>query len=122
MIAQIRVRARGGEHGFTMIELVTTVVIMGLIVVPLSMIALQALQLVPATGARTQGATDRSRLISQFSDDVANAQQIDFYDTGATQTVKQAFKTGTGVWSNAASQGPFSFGCSAGPRSLVTFT
>jgi prepilin-type N-terminal cleavage/methylation domain-containing protein len=62
------------ERGFTLVEMVATIVIMGLVMAPLCMALLQAMNLIPASSARTQVATDTDRLVSQFSDDVAQTQ------------------------------------------------
>jgi prepilin-type N-terminal cleavage/methylation domain-containing protein len=62
------------ERGFTLVEVVTTIVIMGLVMAPLCSALIQAMNLIPASSARTQVATDTDRMVSQFSDDVAQTQ------------------------------------------------
>jgi hypothetical protein len=57
----------------TTIELLTAVVIMGLVVAPLSIAMTQALNLVPESSERTKASTDTDRLLRDFSNDVANA-------------------------------------------------
>jgi prepilin-type N-terminal cleavage/methylation domain-containing protein len=61
------------EQGFTLVELLTTIVIMGLVVTPLSIVMTQALTLVPESSERTKSSTDADRLVRDFSNDVANA-------------------------------------------------
>jgi len=51
-----------------------TVVIMGLIIAPLSMALVQALNLVPQSGARTQDATDDQHSLQQWTDDVSQSE------------------------------------------------
>ena len=62
------------ERGFTMVEVVTVVVIMGLVIAPLCIALTQAMNLIPQSSARAQAATDNVRLLSTFSDDVAQTQ------------------------------------------------
>jgi prepilin-type N-terminal cleavage/methylation domain-containing protein len=62
------------ERGFTMVEVVTVVVIMGLVIAPLCMALTQAMNLIPQSSARAQAATDNDRLLATFSDDVAQTQ------------------------------------------------
>lgn len=64
------------ERGFTLVETIAVVVILGLIVVPLCTTMTQVLTLVPQSGRRTSSATDLSRLGQVFSDDVAQAQAV----------------------------------------------
>ena len=73
MKTRVRVRRPRSEDGFTLVEMITTIVIMGLVVVPLCTVMLQSLTLVPQSGSRTQSATDNTRLITQFEDDIAVA-------------------------------------------------
>src|SRR5207245_2755472 len=58
------------ERGFTLVETIAVVVILGLIVVPLCTTMTQMLTLVPQSGRRTLSATDISQLGQVFSDDV----------------------------------------------------
>jgi prepilin-type N-terminal cleavage/methylation domain-containing protein len=63
------------KGGFTLVEVVMTVVIMGLIIAPLSMAMIQALNLVPQSGARTQDATDDQHALQQWADDVSQTER-----------------------------------------------
>src|SRR4051794_3785532 len=62
------------EAGMTLVEMLATIVIMGLVMGPLTMAFVQAINLIPASSARTQAATDADRLLMDFSNDVAQAQ------------------------------------------------
>ena len=59
-----------------MVELIATIVIMGLILVPLSSAVIQALQTGPTARALTQTATDTDRLTSAMDDDIQPAGQL----------------------------------------------
>jgi hypothetical protein len=59
-----------------LIEVVVTVVIMGLIIAPLTTALFEAMRLVPASGDRTRLATDSELVATKLSDDVASGQQI----------------------------------------------
>src|SRR3954447_7551598 len=67
-------RRQDTELGFTLVELLITVVILGLVVGPLGIGLVQALRVIPDSGERTQAATDRDRALLVFADDVAQAQ------------------------------------------------
>ena len=100
-----------GKAGFTVLEVVMAIVIMGLIVTPLSMALVQATNLVPESGERTQHATDTARLITIFNDDVAQMQKL---------------RTGTDVrfdsetWTEANSSLSYAL-CSAGTYPIARF-
>ncbi len=64
------------EGGFTLPELIVTVVIMGVVVAAISTALVQALKLPGVSQNRSAIAVQRSFLIQQFSDDVGNATQI----------------------------------------------
>jgi prepilin-type N-terminal cleavage/methylation domain-containing protein len=67
------------EGGFTLVEVVACVVIMAIIIVPLSTTLIQALNLVPAAGGRTQVATGEDRLQSTLTDDLLQANYIQVF-------------------------------------------
>ena len=75
-----RLRIDGTERGFTLVETIATVVIMGLVMGPLAMTVVQALNLVPQSGQTTQNATDNQRVLTQFADDIAQAQLLVQYN------------------------------------------
>jgi prepilin-type N-terminal cleavage/methylation domain-containing protein len=62
------------EHGFTLIELIATIVIMGLVFVPLCAAVNQALNLIPQASTRGDAATDMDRIQEQFAIDTESAQ------------------------------------------------
>jgi prepilin-type N-terminal cleavage/methylation domain-containing protein len=70
----LRFRRRDhGEDGFTLVEMIATIVIMGIIVVPLTSALTQALKSVPESGGRTQQATDTSRLEARLIQDLTSS-------------------------------------------------
>jgi prepilin-type N-terminal cleavage/methylation domain-containing protein len=69
-------RGRANERGLTLIELVATITIMGVIMVPLSTALIEALQTAPAASVRTQMATDTDHLGATLDDDVQQAGQL----------------------------------------------
>ena len=66
-------RGGGDQRGFTVVEMVTCVVLMGIVVAPLALAVSQAINLVPEDRARSEAAIDRSLVLNRFSDDLANA-------------------------------------------------
>ena len=90
------------EGGFTLVELVVNFVIMGLVIVPLCMALSQAMKLIPQDGARTQLATDTSRLEGPFGNDIASSQKIQ----SLIATPSLAFDaTGAGTWTQQDTTG-----------------
>jgi hypothetical protein len=72
----LRRRARTrDERGVTITEIITVIVILGLVMVPLAFTLNQAITLVPQSTDRTQQAIDRTFFVSKFADDVANSNQ-----------------------------------------------
>ena len=61
------------ERGFTLVELLVAVVILGTVMTPLCMAFVQALNIVPQSNTRTGVATDADRLLTTFTRDIANA-------------------------------------------------
>ncbi|HET9729451.1 MAG TPA: hypothetical protein VFR41_08535 [Acidimicrobiia bacterium] len=74
MIHRLQARAAGDEAGLTLVEMLATIIIMGLIIGPLSMAMVEALNIIPQSGQRTQSATDYSRLQQALADDASQAQ------------------------------------------------
>ena len=113
-----RVRLR--ENGYTLVEVVAVIAILGVIVVPLCATLVQALNVVPQSGQRTQTATDNSRLLSTFSADIAQAQRI--------ETFPPAVGTGTGAVNldtnaNAIPTGTTTtFNCQTGTSPVIELT
>jgi prepilin-type N-terminal cleavage/methylation domain-containing protein len=97
----IRERARD-ERGFTLVEMLATIVIMGLVVAPLTAALMEAINLIPAAGDRTKLATDTVLVEKQFSDDVADAQF--FWNIPASAVPFQ--EPATGAWTLANSTSP----------------
>jgi prepilin-type N-terminal cleavage/methylation domain-containing protein len=87
-------RSSATEQGFTLVEVVACVVIMAIIIVPLSTTLIQAMNLVPAAGGRTQLATGEDRLQSTLTDDLQQANYILLFNAYNA--------SGTAVGSNGA--------------------
>jgi len=64
------------EHGFTLTELLVTVMIIGMIAYAISMVLIHALTIIPQSGSRSGAAADRAFFVDTFSDDVANSKGI----------------------------------------------
>ena len=77
-------RTRRDDRGFTLTELIVTVVILGIIVIPIATVTQEMLNLGPQSSQRTASATDTSRLVQVFSDDVAQAQTVLTSDSSGT--------------------------------------
>ena len=92
----IRRRARRRtEEGFTMAEMLSVIVILGIVMVPLCLTLVSSLTLVPQSGTRTQNATDAARTIEQFSDDIEQSQGIWLYTNNSTSVrVLEVLTTG----------------------------
>jgi prepilin-type N-terminal cleavage/methylation domain-containing protein len=75
------------EHGFTLVEMLAAIVIMGLVLAPLCTAFMQAMTLIPANGARTQAATDADRLQTTLGNDITQAQLINIYKAPAATGV-----------------------------------
>ena len=63
----------GRERGFTAVELVVTVTVLGLIAVPLLMSLSGAIRIAPESSARASQAADRFFLSDTFTKDITNA-------------------------------------------------
>ncbi len=109
-------RSARDERGFTLVELVMTITIMGLVITPLSMAMIQALTLIPTSGARTQTATDGVRLQSALVSDISQAQGMDwigFYPGSAAPLPIFAEATPTS-WVGGYEWANIGFTCQAG--------
>jgi hypothetical protein len=84
--------------------MVATLVIMGLIVVPLCTMMLQALTLPGVAGTRTQNASDRDNTQLLFAQDIAQATQITTYT--APTCFGFACNPGTGTTTSLATTSP----------------
>ena len=69
-------RVLRSERGFTAVELIIVVVILGLIAVPLSMSVTQALKLMPEANARSTSASTRFFLTDTWARDTLNTTTI----------------------------------------------
>lgn len=67
------------DDGFTLVELMMTIVIMGIVIAPLCMALVQTLNTIPTSGAGIQTSTDAGRLQTAMVDDIGQAQGIDVY-------------------------------------------
>lgn len=81
------------DRGFTLVEVIATVVIIGLVVGPLATGLVQALNLVPQSGRRTRLATDLTRLQLTTSNDIAQATQVVVYNPPNTSGVQSGAST-----------------------------
>jgi prepilin-type N-terminal cleavage/methylation domain-containing protein len=90
------------ERGFTLPEMITTIVIMGLIVVPLCTVMLQSLTLPGVAGTRTQNSSDRDNAQLLFGEDIAEAAQIStFAPPSCSGSCSQAQNTATNLASTS---------------------
>jgi prepilin-type N-terminal cleavage/methylation domain-containing protein len=77
---------RGCDAGFTLVEMVTCVVVMGLVIGPLAMAMMQVLNVAPQSNARSKLAVNAEQVSSWFTEDITNAD--DFVgDTPTTGTL-----------------------------------
>ncbi len=101
MIRRLRRRVVADERGFTVAEVVTCVVVLGLVIGPLMISVNQAITMLPDAQARTQTATDLDPVITRFADDVAN---LDYAGTGPNLVFPNT--VGTTVYTCEASASP----------------
>ena len=71
-----RSKAEPNEHGFTLVEMLTCIVLMGLVMLTLCVAVTQSLTVIPRSGARSQLAADADALLKVFTEDIAQAQTI----------------------------------------------
>jgi type II secretory pathway pseudopilin PulG len=74
LVSRLRRRRARDEGGFTLVDVIASMVIMGIIIVPLGSVLFQAMKTIPSNGGRAQAATDTSRLESQLIDDINQMQ------------------------------------------------
>jgi hypothetical protein len=67
------------EAGFTLVDAVASFVIMGIVIAPLTIALVQAMNVIPSSGVRTHTATDMSRLQSVFTADVTQSQAAEIF-------------------------------------------
>ncbi|MGQ0826469.1 MAG: type II secretion system protein [Actinomycetota bacterium] len=70
---------RGSERGFTVVEMITCIVVLGLVMVPLSLAVNQTLTQLPDNTARTQQSNESQRAVTLFTDDMTNATTTDLF-------------------------------------------
>jgi prepilin-type N-terminal cleavage/methylation domain-containing protein len=99
-----RRRGTRSDDGYTLVEMIAAIVIMGLVIAPLCTAMIQSMKLVPTSGDRAQVATDSDRMVRQFSNDVGNAQSL---TNGGTQVFNTA---STPKWTQNSS-GPTGYAC-----------
>jgi len=69
----VKRRLRVDDSGFTLPELLMTVIVMGMISYSIAMVLMHSITLVPQAGSRTGASASRAFLVDDFSDDVANS-------------------------------------------------
>jgi Tfp pilus assembly protein PilV len=92
--------ARIREAGLTLVEVLVAVTISAALLAPVGVGLVQALTVIPESSARTRTATDRAATLLEFSDDVAQAQNVVGDPDGTPLT-----NTGTTPWSLTCSPG-----------------
>jgi len=100
-------RARRSEAGFTLVEMVVVIVIMGIVIAPLTIAINESLNLVPESGAQSQTATDADRFQTTLAGDIASATQVNVDKTVGNNGVNVgtilAFNApGTLTWTKAS--------------------
>lgn len=96
-----RLNLGSSEAGTTIVDVVTAMVIMGVVLSPIAIAVQQALNFIPDSEQRTAAAIYRSMFIDSFADDVATASSVTangsaMCSAGATTT----FATIARTWSN----------------------
>lgn len=89
-------RRRGDDRGFTLVELIVTVTILGIIIIPISNFVLQYFQTYPQTENRISDSHDLQIATAYLSNDVASAgvNTSDASPTGAQSVWTTAFPAG----------------------------
>jgi prepilin-type N-terminal cleavage/methylation domain-containing protein len=87
-------RGRAADSGMTMIEMVVTITILGIIAVPLFMSVSGALRFAPEASARSARASDRYFLADSFERDTTNASSVTLTKTDGSGDVDLADGTG----------------------------
>jgi hypothetical protein len=86
----------------TVVEVVVTMVILGIVMAPLATALTQSMRLIPQGSQLTQRATDTSRLATLFADDVAQAQKITNHAAAGAPVV---FDTAVSSWTQSSGYG-----------------
>lgn len=96
-----RLATRSEEAGTTLIDVVTSIVIMGVVISPIAVGVQQAITFIPDAEQRTQAAIYRSIFIDSFADDVATATTLEANGNAlCTASANTTFATIGRDWSN----------------------
>lgn len=67
---------RRDESGFTLVDVVASFVILGIVMAPLAMSLVEAMKVIPSSSTRSINATQRDRLQAQLQTDLSEAGQV----------------------------------------------
>ncbi|MEQ6900031.1 prepilin-type N-terminal cleavage/methylation domain-containing protein [Nocardioides sp. YIM 152588] len=105
-----RAAGRGGDDGFTLMELILAIAILGVIVVPLTGIVLQHLKVTRDTEARLNETTDQQFVSAYWQQDVGSLGLRDFTPASAGDPVP----TRPSVWTSGAGPADVPSACGSG--------
>ena len=89
-------RQHPATRGFTLVEMIVVVVLMGLVTAAISFAALTILRIAPRAGDRTDHANAQSSLLSWLSRDLAGVPAHDYTTTGGVAIATAVCPSGPG--------------------------